>query len=424
MIKKLLLFSLFVLPFFLKDNISIIGCYSLIGIVFFVLNSFVYKKNKQEYKTTKEFIFFLLFVVVSICSGMLGILLSKDVFTSKDIIRDILYISSGVIICFSAINVFKFYEINIKFSEVVTILYASVFFVTTIYLIQIFMGLNYNVNSFLDLNAVFWAKREAGEIPNLTSIGLGALLILPHKKRWIHKLIILYGIIGSIIFISRTSILIILIAWLITLFAKNKITLSLLLKTVVLMCLLIPLVMFFLGHSFNYDSASIFTDKIKNSISEIQFWKKETFLSTEEIQNNWRAFESQKAIENMDTFSEFLVGKGLGSYVPLDLYMNLSGEDFSRVPIIHNGLIYMIYKCGILGITAYLIGFVKLFKLSKVNTYQKQMLLFVFLLFIINLVTTTSLYNVNFSYSLWIILILTKYNFFSKEKFLRNTITT
>jgi hypothetical protein len=420
-ITNLYLFLLFTLPFFLKDNIKILVFFTLIGTLFFITILVGKKKGYLHYKLNSEYFFFFICVSISVFWGLIGILFSPDLIELKDIIRDILYLYSGVIILFTVVNFTNINQRNIKASEFLNVLYISIFFLTTLYLGEIFNNLNYNFGGFLNSNDLFWAKREAGELPYLTSIGVGFLLLQTHKKKLVHKFIIIYGLIGSIMFLSRTSLLIITLALLIGIILKKERIKKF--HTTVLIFGIFVISLLYFGYniqSYN-ENNNVFLNKIENSLTEIRFWGHSEFSSFEDIQQNWRSYESEMALNNIKKPYEYLIGKGLGNLVPLYLYIKLNDEIFSKIPIIHNGIIYIIYKCGFLGLIFYLLGFITLFKTNNnIDSKQRKLLLFLCLVFIFNSLTITSFFNPGFSYSLWILLVFVKNNFFNCNKGVNN----
>ena len=99
-----------------------------------------------------------------------------------------------------------------------------------------------------------------------------------------------------------------------------------------------------------------FTDKTLHSLQEIRI---KDYSSFEDINTNWRGFETARAIESYAAGrpDEWLLGRGLGHLVDLGFYMNLSrrgGEAMRYIPVLHNGYAYLLVKTGLVGVLAYL----------------------------------------------------------------------
>jgi hypothetical protein len=112
-----------------------------------------------------------------------------------------------------------------------------------------------------------------------------------------------------------------------------------------------------------------FIYKTQNSFSEI-FVSIDLGLYKDRrvIWEHWRAYEAEKAIEqvNRGDIKHLLLGFGYGSKVKLDTWVILENIQYTSVPSIHNGFINVFFKTGILGLIFYV-----LFILSIFVNYQK-----------------------------------------------------
>jgi O-antigen ligase len=95
-------------------------------------------------------------------------------------------------------------------------------------------------------------------------------------------------------------------------------------------------------------------DKIFYSMKELQVSDYEDQI---DINQNWRGFESYRALQTYTSgnWSDYLFGKGLGTNVELGFIMTLMDEDFDRIPVLHNGYMYLLVKTGAIGLSAYLL---------------------------------------------------------------------
>lgn len=69
----------------------------------------------------------------------------------------------------------------------------------------------------------------------------------------------------------------------------------------------------------------------------------------------WRGFESLMGLQAFLSGSELqrIFGQGFGATVDLGLVMLLGGYEFDRIPILHNGYVYLLVKTGIAGVLLY-----------------------------------------------------------------------
>jgi hypothetical protein len=140
------------------------------------------------------------------------------------------------------------------------------------------------------------------------------------------------------------------------------------------------------------------------SIPAELIWNAEdnTSATMDDIQHNWRGFEAYQGIltyENGNTFSK-LIGSGFGTLVELGIVMDLDGAEYERIPILHNGYIFLLVKNGWLGILLYLL-FIYTLGFTKKNQneqdpssyYFLQMLSALSIVIIVYTLTSTGLYN-------------------------------
>jgi len=98
--------------------------------------------------------------------------------------------------------------------------------------------------------------------------------------------------------------------------------------------------------------------KLKIAPSEIFTSAKIDVNDHVDLWDHWRAYEAQKAIEQLgDTaFSVGLItGKGVGSLVDLGFVAPLNEEGMQYITTLHNGYTFIMYKSGILGLIFYLL---------------------------------------------------------------------
>ncbi|MHB0755915.1 O-antigen ligase family protein [Polaribacter sp. M15] len=118
-------------------------------------------------------------------------------------------------------------------------------------------------------------------------------------------------------------------------------------------------------HSFLY--------KMKNAPTEIFSPPKSLDVENHaKLWDRWRAYEAGMAISQIDTFTDFLFGKGLGALVDLKFEAPLGDENIRYIPILHNGYINIFFKSGILGVLLYLMLLLLLYLYANIKTKNTQ----------------------------------------------------
>jgi hypothetical protein len=101
-------------------------------------------------------------------------------------------------------------------------------------------------------------------------------------------------------------------------------------------------------------SPDTMSGKIVNSFNEVLIsdytWKPD-------MQRHWRGYESYMAWQSYLDGSplNIISGHGFGKLVDLKVNMDLGGEIFRYIPVLHNGYLYLLVKTGVIGFTLYLI---------------------------------------------------------------------
>jgi len=126
---------------------------------------------------------------------------------------------------------------------------------------------------------------------------------------------------------------------------KRKLTLFLILLFAVVLGM-------FGSESIQYDSRMNMFGKIAHSIEEISV---SDYATEEKINQNWRGYESYKAILTFTQGSalEQVIGRGLGALIDLGIHMQLSEITYRYIPILHNGYLYILVKAGLMGLLLY-----------------------------------------------------------------------
>lgn len=149
-----------------------------------------------------------------------------------------------------------------------------------------------------------------------------------------------------------------------------------------------------------------FIEKFQRSSEEV-FWNAEANATAtmRDIQNNWRGYEAYQGLMKFreGTNAQQFFGYGFGALVDLGIYMLLGAVEYDQVPFLHNGYVYLLVKCGIIGVVFYLL-FLYLIGFSKIRSddfedaelyYYYQMLSGLSCITLINTFTFFGLFNPN-----------------------------
>jgi hypothetical protein len=96
------------------------------------------------------------------------------------------------------------------------------------------------------------------------------------------------------------------------------------------------------------------------------------FATTSDITHYWRAFETFMALRTyMDATSvQKSIGLGFGQLVDIGIEMELGGTLMSKIPIFHNGYIYVLLKTGAVGLLLFISYLAQLY-LSGARAFAK-----------------------------------------------------
>lgn len=93
--------------------------------------------------------------------------------------------------------------------------------------------------------------------------------------------------------------------------------------------------------------------KMAYSIKEVMV---SNYRSMADINQNWRGYESFRAVITYLSGSEvqYATGRGFGTMVDLGIYIRLGGDEkFRFIPTLHNGYMYILVKTGVIGLLIY-----------------------------------------------------------------------
>jgi O-antigen ligase len=207
--------------------------------------------------------------------------------------------------------------------------------------------------------------RLKAQNPNVSLVGLTMVLGIFQKwfksgnlfPRYIPGIIALPILITSFVLsFSRTGIVlaivmaISLVGWVGRINLKAALTITILFIVFILVLITTP-----------KNDITTFRGKIARSLIEITI---SDYKDYQDINNNWRGYETYRAVHKFASGSpvHIIFGYGFGSLVDLGMTMNLSGVDFTEIPILHNGYAYILVKTGLFGILCYLFFYISLIR--------------------------------------------------------------
>ena len=119
------------------------------------------------------------------------------------------------------------------------------------------------------------------------------------------------------------------------------------------------------------DEQGTFRSKIVRSLDEITI---SNYYDMSDINQNWRGFESYRAVETYlaGNAKQQLLGQGFGALVDLGFYMPLGDTSFRYIPITHNGYVYILIKAGALGLLFYAFFYIKIIKYALPHGKSKN----------------------------------------------------
>jgi O-antigen ligase len=108
-----------------------------------------------------------------------------------------------------------------------------------------------------------------------------------------------------------------------------------------------------------------FSGKLLRSVQELSI---ADYSRNSDINDNFRGYESARALIAYKDGGPigWIIGRGLGYTIDLGMYISLGGKEMLRhIPVIHNGILYILIKAGISGLGLFLFSFLWLFRLGQ-----------------------------------------------------------
>lgn len=317
--------------------------WSFLTSVFVILISFKQKVSSNFFQT-------VLLVSVVAFIGVISTFFELH-YPIIDIIKDVVYfIRPATILLASYFVVTSIKSKSFVFNTVAT--FALIFAIIHLFIIIVNIG---NIDSYVYLRSL-GGKQNHIEIVALIFLFFTPYVSVFKKNR---KLITFIITLSFLLYLSRTMFIILFLYFL---GYKGYLFLNkrLIKGSMVFLLIAITTGIVMSNVETNRDSTGLkaFIYKTQNSFTELF----ET-VDTDKIKRDkrrlwehWRAYEAQKAIQQLDKngIKAWTLGLGFGSQIELDTEVRLDGKFFTEVPSIHNGFVFVLFKTGLLGFVFYL----------------------------------------------------------------------
>lgn len=219
------------------------------------------------------------------------------------------------------------------------------------------------------------------------------------------RLIFIMLIFSFVLYFSRTMLFTFLIMYL---FAMGHHRLSA--KGFIILCSGVIFCVLFYWYLFSVD-LSIDAKGFEAFLYKMRMAPGELFINTSNLDINnlnmtdlrylydhWRGYEASRAINQLNGM-RLVFGNGFGSLIDLGFETQLGGETIQKIPVLHNGYIYVMFKTGLLGLFLYLFFYLRLFLRFNVQFLDKDLnainsiALAIVIFFVITSFVITGIYN-------------------------------
>jgi hypothetical protein len=191
-----------------------------------------------------------------------------------------------------------------------------------------------------------------GSITNVISIFVVSFSerygVFLYKSKGVKFFLVVINLLGLYLTSSRTYYLIFIFFLMIFLWKKNK-------KTIIVIAS-----MLFIGFNIllNLKTESTFVKKLTNGVKELKGGNYQTEEDINTMYRGYETFMALKAYQSGTVFNWFF-GHGFEKEVDLQTYIKLAGNDYRKIPILHNGYVFQLLREGLLGLALMLIFLIK-----------------------------------------------------------------
>ena len=322
------------------------------GVYFLIFVGFYTKISAKLFKNV------LLLVIVFGIGLLSSFLQSKKLY---DFTKDFIYFLTPILSLISGYFVAKRIKNVTSFLKVV--IYITTFF-SVLHIFTILFNINFRTSSVSDI-------RKVGAISNIIEVFALVIIISSYKydfldvieNKFLKKIILSVISLSVILYFSRTMFVSLLILML-AIYGHLKITAKGL-KYIIAVILFFTILYTYL-FSVNLDRGK---PGLESFLYKMKIAPSEIFTPIRKIDPNnyaylwdhWRAYEATKAIDQINTVPTFLIGKGFGALIDLEVSVFLGDSKMRYIPSIHNGYVYVFFKTGIIGLLIYFLFLISLY---------------------------------------------------------------
>jgi hypothetical protein len=303
--------------------------------------------SKISKKTFHIFLFFLSILLIAIFSSFFS-----D-FLLYDWVKDFTYFSKPILALLAGYFVSK--NINDFYSVLKIIVFVALFLAIT-HILEILIYIDFRKASVSDI-------RNIGGISNEIEVFAIVILILSNKyknikifnNKLLKKIALIILSLSFIFYLSRTMIVTLTIFTLGS-YGYLKFTRKALKYGFIVLISFGLFYTYLFSRNFERGKPGIDSFLYKMKIAPAEIFISNNNLNTKNhayLWDHWRAYEAKIAITQINSNSNWFIGKGLGSLVDLKFVAPL-GDGMRYIPTLHNGYVTILYKSGLVGLLFYL----------------------------------------------------------------------
>ncbi|MGH0606908.1 O-antigen ligase family protein [Bacillus mycoides] len=303
---------------------------------------------------TRKILFCILPLVFILCTGVIaGVYSFSNNFT--DSIKDIVYMTAPILyILVGFIQMLKIKDIRVALKTIV----IAGGILSIIHISKLI------ANPWVVTESVRVIRQQLGNGYTLSIIGLVIIYFTKYydfrvfERRTIGILFFFLCTFSFLISLSRTLTLILFIFIIVMGWIKMKgnnlklgtsyLKIAVSLYAIIAIGIVSYLLVSTQSHVINQIGQKFYTSLVEIKVND--------YTNVVDINNNWRGYEGYRALIEYENYNivEKAIGGGIGKLIDLNLKMVLDGKEYYKVPVIHNGYIYILVKTGIIGFLMYL----------------------------------------------------------------------
>jgi hypothetical protein len=340
-----------------------------INYLLFIITFFIYYS-----KISKDIVVIVLFLASVVLLACISSLFNN--YVVYDWIKDFAYFTRPIAAILAGYLVSK--KIN-NFKSILKIIVGVSFIFAVIHILKVLFLVDFK-------NASVSNIRNAAGISNQIEIFALVILLVSKKykeleiinNKWYKKIILIVFFISFSLYFSRTMI-VALVIFLLASYSYLIITKKAIKYGLLILVSFSLFYAYLFSREFERDKPGIasFLYKMKVAPAEIFLPVKSVDIKDHaKLWDRWRAYEASMAINQMNTFSSFVIGKGFGALVDLKFYAPLGSENMRYIPTLHNGYVTIFFKTGFFGLLFYLMFLLVLYLYAykKANFIQKRVI--------------------------------------------------